>query len=955
MASANPFEAEMQRRGVGTDSTDAEIQREVDAARRTLDQVDGRHSESVKATESNTANAQGEKNANGTNPFAAELQRRERTTERDSRQSGDGASLMEQAGRDFVSGAKSFAGGVIDVVGMPADLANSALEAVGAPSIPGGANDLRALASDYGIAYQRGNEPETVGNRASRILGGSAIPYAGVASRGAQLARGAIAGTGLLDDAARTLATRPGATAAAELTSVAGATAGGEVGEAVAPNSEVAEALGELVGGFAPAAVSNGPAMQLARGAGRAAKAGAVPFTKAGGRVRAARRLQRAAADPEAASTRVAGEDTLSEAPLSPARRSGDKRLMGIERTAADENPELDAKLSDDLTTANRVTREAATDLDGDPARARDILEQQRAALLDELDQRAAEAAQKADDAIQRLDPGATQRDISEVARTRVETALDDARRTEAELWGQVNRDAPATLSATRRTLRGELGQRSRFDDPEDVPSWLTRAAEETDSQILGPDGQPTGGENVTFGDVHALRQRVGSALAEERAKPAPNRNKIRILANVSDSLLNDMAAAEGQGDALDTALSYSRELNRKFRRGAVGRLLGFERRGGPAVDPADTLRKIVSGQASGTQVREFLDAVPDAGEDVASYLKAAFLAQASDGGTVNPRAARAFRRKHAEVLDQLPELKSELSNADHMARAAKRLQSRATNAKRLAFNRAKSRAALYLDGPPGDEWDRVLRSKEPKKAATALVRKVRGDRKAKQGLKSSFIDHLIRRSELGDTAQDGERFVSGKRLKRLMLGHGDTMDALGFTGAEKRRLNKVANTFERIEAKPSSGEPVIDDTPSEWLSLLARYLGARSGQHMADGMGSSLVMAQHFSQRAQRILGKLTRDKAAELVTASVDDPELFRALLASPTSMKTKEAKNAAKRINAWLASPASQMAAAGDGADDGDTEGRTWKELQAEAKRRGLPAKGSKRELKEHLNAE
>ncbi|WP_440997653.1 SAP domain-containing protein [Arhodomonas sp. SL1] len=962
MAAVDPFAEELRRRrGVEPEEAQADeaVNTEIAEARRSLEAIEGGREPTdggesaapparMNAAPADTQTAQREEPGSGPDPFATELQRRRQTSERERSGSSDEGGILEQAGRDFVSGAKSFAGGALDVIGMPADLLNTALGAVGAPEIPGDSEDLRELASDYGVAYEWDEEPNTVGNRASRIMGGSAIPYAGLIGRGAQLARTGAAGGGFVDDAARTVATRPGPAAAAEGASIAGATAGGETAEWIMPESELAEALGELAGGFTPAAVTGGPTAQLAKWAGRKAKKGALSFTETGGKVRAADRMQRAAADPDAAAARVGGDDTLSEAPLSPARRSGDRRLLSIERSVAEADPEFDERLSRQLSEANRVTRRAATDLDGDPARARELLENRREHLLDTLDRRAAQAADEADEAIQRLDPDASPREISQAARSRVENALDDARRTETELWSSLDRDAPATLSTTRRTLRAELANRSRFDDPEDVPQWLTKAIDETESPILGPDGKPAGSEGVTFGDVHALRQRVGSALAEERAKPAPNRSKVRILSQTYDSLLDDMASAEGQGKALESALAYSRKLNQRFRQGTVGRLLGFERRGGPAVDPADTLRKIVGGQASGTQAREFLEAAPEARQDVANYLRAAFLSQATEEGTVNPRAARAFRRKHGEVLDQLPELKAELSDADRMARAAKRFKARAGNARRLAYNRNKSRAALYLDGAPGEEWDRVLRSKEPAKAARALRRKIGKDPKARQGLKSSFVETLMRRAEAGDVADDGTRFVSGRRFRRLLEDHEDVADALGFTDAERRRLERIATTFERMETRPRSGEPVMDDMPGEIASLIARLIGAKSGQRMADGMGSSLVMAQHFSQRMQRLLGRITRDKGREIIAASMDDPELFRALMTNARE-HPEDARKAVQRINAWLVGQASQAARG----EDSDPEGSTWRELQAEAKRRGLPAQGSRRELIERLD--
>lgn len=814
------------------------------------------------------------------NPFRQEMGRRR----------SEEPGLVEEN----VSSAKSFVGGVLDVIGMPADLINIPLRAAGLPTIPSGGQDLRALASEYGLAYTRGSEPDGIGNRASRILGNAAIPYAGIVERGARLAKAGSRGAGFIDDAARLATSRPGATFAAEAGSIAGATAGGEVAEKVAPDSDIAEVVGELVGGFSPTVAVLTPSALLARAGTRAVKTTLLPFTKAGGTIRASRRLQSAAADPEQAAARVGGVDTLPG--LSPARSTGDKRLLAIERAVANDDPALDARLTAELSAANRATRDAAG-MGGDPARVRSLLENRRDYLIGLIGRRAEIAGRQAKEAVARLDPDATPREISRVAREKVERALTDAQATESRLWGALDKGAPASLARSREVLAKELAQRSRFEDPTDIAPWIKVAMK--------------GKAGVTFGDVHAIRKRLGVAIGRERAKPAPNRNKLRILGNLYDSLLEDMAGAKGQGEALDTALAFSRELNQRFRHGAVGRLLGYERRGGHAVSPQDTLRKVVSGEASGTQVRQLLEASPGAGDEVKRYMRAAFLAQTMEDGKFNTRAARVFLNKHDEVLERFPGLRSELTDAREMNRLAERLSKRGVAVERLAYNAKKSRAALYLDGPIGEEWNRVLRAENPAAVARALHRRVRGDKRAVQGLKSSFVEELIERSQTRAFDEAGEPIVSGSRLKNLVGSYRGVLSALNMSEGESARLARVVNTFTRIEARPAGKQVVMDDNPAAFLDLLARWMGAQTGQRIAShGTGSSLVMAQAFSQRMRGALQHLTRDKASELIAASVEDPELFRALLVGPTS-SAKRQTQAVQRINAWLAAPATEQA--------------------------------------------
>lgn len=162
------------------------------------------------------------------------------------------------------------------------------------------------------------------------------------------------AGRQVVDAAAR----RPGAFWASEIAAGMGAGAGQELGREAADDMEVdgvgraaLETGGALLGGMLPTAT---PRM-LARGATQAYDAAlqhVLPFTPAGGRLRAAQQMQRRAADPEAAA------QAALDAPegVTPARATGDEGLMAQEQRILADNPELRAQVQADLAEAQRRT-----------------------------------------------------------------------------------------------------------------------------------------------------------------------------------------------------------------------------------------------------------------------------------------------------------------------------------------------------------------------------------------------------------------------------------------------------------------------------------------------------------------------------------------------------------------------------------------------------------------------
>ena len=87
-------------------------------------------------------------------------------------------------------------------------------------------------------------------------------------------------------------------------------------------------------------------------------------------------------------------------------------------------------------------------------------------------------------------------------------------------------------------------------------------------------------------------------------------------------------------------------------------------------------------------------------------------------------------------------------------------------------------------------------------------------------------------------------------------------------------------------------------------MQLLAALVGAKSGQRVAGhGMGSSLVLAQFFSNKMRNALATVTADKATEIMVAAHRDPKLYAALLTGPTA-SARAQERASQVLNAWLA---------------------------------------------------
>lgn len=899
----NPFAQELEQRQTG----EREAQGAGASARKRSDgEAQDTPPSGDRGSQKNTAASQ-------SNPFRRELDgRRSGGGETEQVRARDGRMIEAPKEPDappdpvpaMSSIARSFNTGLANVLGLPADIANIPLKALGAPTVMGGSDDIKQVGAEAGgITHAPGEEPDGLGHRVAREVGSATLPAAGIMGRGGQVLKRTTTqrpvDRGIVDNIAVSSAQSPGKSAALEATSAGAAGVGGAVGNKLAPDDPTVEALGMLAGGSLPSLAMYGPTGRLARFGMEKTKEAAFPFTEAGGKVRAAKRLQGAAADPDEAARRVEGTDTDPDVPLTPARRTGDEGLLAIERAILKQNPRLSREVQDQLAEANdQAQRTAIEATGGDRDAPRRILERNRDYLVNLVDQRAKKAAAEADAKIAELSPDATPRQASRAARESIESALSDARKTENELWQRVDQDAEASLDNARQQLQTEIGSRSDFDDPADIPSWLSTALKRKKTPKLK--------------DVQALRSRVLKEMREERGATAPNRNKLRILGDVEESLLEDMASAPGNDEAVQAARAFSKELNNKFTRGPVGKILGETRTGNARVQPEDTIPKILTGEASGRQVRQVLESAPEAEPAMRDYLRTAFVTQAmNDKGSVNPVARAKFFRRNQEVLDQLPGLQDEMKKAAKMKEFADRQGIRADRVGRIAHDKRKARTALYLDGPPREEMDRVLRSDNPERVARGLARKVAKDPQARQGIKTAFTESLLRNARTGQADEAGNVMVSGRRFNKLLNENDGVAKALGMTDGERARLRRIGTTLGRVEQRAEDAGRIVDDTPAAIIDLVGRVFAAQSGGQLANSStGSSLVIAREFANRMRNTLRGLTGDRAEELLTAAVNDPKLYRELLTRPTDGAKKQ-RQAADAIQSWLAGTASKAA--------------------------------------------
>lgn len=805
--------------------------------------------------------------------------------------------------------------GAANILGLPAKLANEAAFAVGAGDLLGASHTPigSPLSLKEGIEALGGPAvgeelPYPVLGRVGQEIGAATIPFGAFGAA----ARGARAGEGLLGPILTSFRATPVRNAAGELVSAAGAGAGAAIASKAFPDSDEAEIIGQLLGGFATPltlsaprvfnapVVRNIPPLGTARRMGRFARS----FTPTGARLNAAKQIQKVAGDEAEDAARIlSGEKMGVEgAQLTPAQETQNPGLMRVERAFVAENPEMeDAIAARNLATREAVARDAegiATDSD---SATRDFLESRVEAVQASIKDRVETAMRNAQRRLAKLgtnDKG----EASAVVRDELDGALGDMKDREKALWSEVDSEAVAPTGGLKSEFESIMSGRNKADDPEDIPSYL--------ESMVGEEGSLSGAEPVNT--LQSLRSRLLQDIRNERAKDAPNRRKVAVMERMQRATLGAMEEARGAGDDLQVALTFSKDLNQRFRQGPVGQILGFERRGGLKKAPELTLEGLLSpnGEKSAVNMATLEQAfqnMPERAERfhnaAKSFIKARFTMEATDPSTgkVSVQSANRFIRNNQKLMDNYPELKRQIQDATKAQHLTDSVQKSGALRSQNLVDRKKAKAALFLDAPPGQEIDRVLRSRSPAKNLKGLVSQVKKDPsgQALEGLRHQMVDRIMKSAQGANPGQSVNKFLFDNAASIRTSGL--------FTDAQLKRIYKIADTLSlmdigRVKERGVSG--LIDAKPDAVIDLVSRIVGANLGaMGAASHTGSTLVAAEAGSRLMRKLTENIPLGRTRDVISSAVLDRDLMRELLVGRTERLARN-KALRRRPNAWMA---------------------------------------------------
>ncbi|SDY75753.1 hypothetical protein [Citreimonas salinaria] len=767
---------------------------------------------------------------------------------------------------------------------------------------PNGAS-ARGGMERLGIDVAEG-EPQTVMEGFARGSGEAAAALVPVA-KGLQALRGVGGAVGqFADDAYRSLLSVTGSGAEVVAGGVSGAAQEKAEQEGAPEWLQTTAAVMAPMGIPAAGAVARGalgvagnmPVGSAIKHTGRGIAAAAAPYTKTGAREVARRRLVDLSGGTERAAElgeRITPDNPLS---LTPAQQTGDERMIGIEQLAASQDGALRERL--DLR-ADQSRRTAVDQIQqpGDIQDTRAFFETRRREFANDLQARADDIIATTTRRVEGLGPQRTESENSLQVANQLNRALEDATMRERELWDAVPRGAQVPVQTARQTAQRLIAETPRAQR-NDVPRVL--------SDLLGEGGEF--GDVETVAEMHGLYSELRRVARSAMSGNDQNKNRARIANQAANAILRDLGAIDGTTDIgrqINEARAFSSALHETFDRGAVGRLMKRTIDGDTSIDPELALKRTVGrggaeGMVGSRQIEEGIDfnrpdqdVLPQESEFVGDYIRDRFQQAAiTPTGEFSNRAAAKFLRDNRELLDRYPGLKDDVSAAVKARDDADAFAQRVTARIQRLENARLSAGAALLNGSPDQALRAFTEARNPVRAARSIVNEARKDPsgQALSGLKSVLSRELI-----DGSATTGEGVLKALENPKLKAALRQV-----FTEPALSRLRRIGHQLAKLDNArkpvPSVGSSLSGASTNQMIETVARIKAAQLGGNLSSGgnMGGSLQSANILSSRVRDVLGRLTADRASQMLADAVEDPELFKALLTNPSMKLTPQKAN-------------------------------------------------------------
>lgn len=789
--------------------------------------------------------------------------------------------------------AGGFNEGLTKMAGAPVDAINWILSkaGIGSETPIGGSRSIQGAAEKAGITFERHTEGPlgNVVRRTGEEIGASILPSGAITKAATLPVKAGRAGgfirRGILDPISRA----PGKASVGELTATAGAGVGAGTAREIAPESDVGETIGQLVGSVTPTA-----AMYTTPGlAARASRSVISRFSKSSQR-RAAQKAVKEALGGEmtpdaekalssamnikgkAAKEGIKWDPSIGEATGSPGLI---KQQTDIESQASGAFLEKVTKRhAENLEAIKQYSQKVGPKSDLDAEYIIDTADGKLKTVGAQIDRLAGKNIQKKRDlvseipTIDRMSSGKSIREGIQKAKT--ERSLEMS--VLANELGISDVDLTQPFDSFKTQLMEKYRPDSRFEDTEAFPKVLSR--------IVGDEpGTPT-----SFNDVKSVRERVSDSIIDEMGTATPNRKKLRTLVMLKkdiDGFIDSQAGALGN-KYKQFRQEYFENYVKPFESGAVFKARNKNGTGFYQTNDEHVASIFLDNPSASKQYMEIFANDPAAIESMKNAALDDLRRAATDDGILNPSKLKTWVRKRSEALEMMPEVKQAV---DDVATAQNRLENRqiqlASRKKEIENISLAKKISRYSKGDASA--DQVLSDAvhNPKKMRQ-LLSFVSGDDEAEDALK-----RIVWENATSGTSADTVKFMAQNEKSLGVL----------FRRKQLRDMYDISLMKAISESvKPPTGSALSNVELPGVLRAVENITGMKIPQFgtrlyaLNSGRVAKSYIAAEAAMSALRATGRL---RAEAIWKDALYDPELARELANAVIYRDVK--KETAKKI--------------------------------------------------------
>ena len=785
---------------------------------------------------------------------------------------------------------------LISIAGFPMDVANGALNLIGLGSelpVKGGSEHLTRLAEEAGLVNEPGR-PVTGFERGGIVVGAS-LPGFGAVGTAARLGRTG----GIFRPMVESFKAAPGKTAVIETVSAGGAATVGEAGRQLAEgNEEIGQVIGEIIGGISTPSVlmiaTKLPMVKLVEKITR-------PLRPKSQKKIVGGILEEATGDRTLALAKKPEFIPLEGTKFTLGEKLSDQNLITLEQAVAKKVPALADDMVKNRIETNRAIFKALNEgqVPGVDTKDRTVqlFQSIKSRLKTAMDARMAGAIKRTQDRVNLLRAKGERPDISKVLNSEIEDALSDARLQERFNWNLLDEKADITLRHSKEAMDRFIGEQTQ------IPQFVRNFLDFDELKTVG------------FKEVKEFRTNV--LQIQQQARTMGRADISFFLQKVNEGVLDDIANSS-LSDDFGLAVDFSRELNKRFTRGRIGKALRFTSRGGKAVEatsfseelfPSNPIKASEGFEASlaatapmpGGQVNRQRNVVA-AVEDL---LKTRLFDTAGD---FNETAAKSMLTKKGEFLNNFPQLRVQIQSAIGNLESQQALANRLKGARASLKDKNKTALALITNSRPDQFMKKIMSSPNRKRLLSQAVRTTKKrDMAAFHGLQESYMDGLTTYGTTGATNEAGERVISGIKLEEYFNATiKDAIDSGLWDKDQASRLLNIIKNAKQFEAAGTDAARIaklLEDKTSFLTDFITRVIGAGIGGRVSKKLiGEGTLVAQSAGSKISRkIAESLPQESLIEILGHAVRNEQLYKDLMEIDISEPLDSRQ--IQRIHSWL----------------------------------------------------